>query len=97
MTDTLQDKIATTLHNKFSPLMLEIINESHYHVGHREAGQAVNSHFRIRIASAELEGLSRVKQHQAIYRALDPWMHNNPIHALAIEVLATTSSTQNTE
>lgn len=71
----------------FAPTVLEIMDESHKHAGHREAGSAHETHFRLVIASEALQGQPRVRQHQAIYRAIDPLM-NNPIHALAIKVVA---------
>lgn len=40
-------------------------------------------HYQATIVSAAFEGLSRVKQHQAVYRALGELM-KGPIHALAL-------------
>ncbi len=67
--------------------MLEIVNESALHAGHTEAGGGGNTHFRIRIGSGALSGLSKVAQHRSIYKAVAALMPT-PIHALAIEVLA---------
>jgi len=41
-------------------------------------------HYRARIVSAAFQGLNRVQQHQAVYRALGDWM-SGPIHALALD------------
>ncbi|HEY6878704.1 MAG TPA: BolA family transcriptional regulator [Polyangiales bacterium] len=40
-------------------------------------------HYQLTIVSARFEGLSRVAQHQAVYRALGTLM-SGPIHALAL-------------
>jgi stress-induced morphogen len=40
-------------------------------------------HYQATIVSAKFEGLSRVAQHQAVYRALGDLM-KGPIHALAL-------------
>ena len=40
-------------------------------------------HYQATIVSAKFEGLSRVAQHQAVYRALGELM-KGPIHALAL-------------
>lgn len=40
-------------------------------------------HYQLIIVSAGFEGLSRIKQHQAVYRALSELM-KGPIHALAL-------------
>ncbi len=84
MTASLTDKLYDRLKQSFSPSHLEVIDESHHHAGHAEAGDGKNTHFRIIITSDAL-GNTRVAQHKAIYAALDEWM-NNPIHALAIEI-----------
>ena len=67
-----------------SPLRLEIIDESEGHRGHggwREGGQ---THFRIRMASAQFAGLSPVARHRLVHRALGDIMPR--IHALALEL-----------
>lgn len=85
MTKTVADKLTDALQAAFSPGNLEVIDESHQHAGHREAGDGKETHFRVRITSDALAGKSRVMQHKAIYAVADPWM-NAPIHALAIEI-----------
>jgi stress-induced morphogen len=44
-------------------------------------------HYQATIVSAAFEGLSRVAQHQAVYRALGDLM-KGPIHALALNTSA---------
>ena len=87
MIDTTEDKLRFALQATFSPARLEIINESYLHAGHREAGNGADTHFRVRITSEALAGLSKVAQHRAIYQAAAAFMPV-PIHALAIEVLS---------
>jgi BolA protein len=82
MTDTIHAKLS----EKFSPLHLEVIDESashHGHAGWREGGE---THFRVRIATRDFDGLSRVAQHRAVMEALDDELKAS-VHALAIEVL----------
>lgn len=84
VTDTIRAKLA----EQFSPLHLEVIDESQLHHGHagwREGGQ---THFRVRIATRNFDGMSRVAQHRAIMQALEAEL-NDGVHALAIEVLPT--------
>ena len=64
------------------PLQLEVINESHLHVGH--AAAQGGCHFRVRIACTQFQGLGTLARHRLVYdcvRDLMPY----PIHALAIE------------
>ena len=82
MTDTIHARLT----EKFSPLHLEVIDESashHGHAGWREGGE---THFRVRIATRNFDGMSRVAQHRAVMAALDAELKAG-VHALAIEVL----------
>ncbi|MDO5643234.1 MAG: BolA family protein [Paracoccus sp. (in: a-proteobacteria)] len=68
-----------------SPVLLEIIDESHQHHGHsgwREGGQ---THFRIRIQAPALTPLSRIARHRLIHDTLGDILPR--IHALAIEII----------
>jgi BolA family transcriptional regulator, general stress-responsive regulator len=81
----IMNRIEVLLREKLAIEHLQIIDESYQHAGHMEAGAAQHTHFRLKIASSDLGGISRVAQHRAIYSALAPLI-NNPIHALAIEI-----------
>lgn len=66
------------------PIRLEILDESESHRGHagwRDGGQ---SHFRIRMASAQFSGLSRVARHRLVHHTLGDIVPR--IHALALEL-----------
>ena len=67
------------------PSYLDVIDESHLHVGHPGA-QSGMSHIRIKISSKALENLSKIKQHQCIYKALGTMMQTD-LHAVAIEII----------
>lgn len=67
------------------PIHLEVIDESHLHIGHAGA-QSGLSHIRIKISSHKFTGLSRLKQHQKIYQALGEMMITD-FHAVAIEIM----------
>jgi len=68
---------------EFSPLQLDIVDESHKHAGHAGARDG-RGHFRVRILAAAFAGLSPVKRHQRVYAALGTMMQTD-IHALALE------------
>lgn len=62
---------------------VEVIDESHLHVGHvgaREGG----GHYRALIVSARFEGMNRVKSQQLVYSTLGDWM-GKEIHALSMQ------------
>ncbi len=82
MKNIIEKKIKTAL----SPEKLEVIDESHQHVGHGGWREGGNTHFRIKIKAATLNNKTRVAQHQAIMRLLKDEFDNG-LHALAIDVL----------
>lgn len=68
---------------EFSPLQLDIVDESHKHAGHAGARDG-RGHFRVRILAAAFAGLSPVKRHQRVYAVLGTMMQTD-IHALVLE------------
>lgn len=82
------DAARAQLEAAFSPTLLEVIDESHKHAGHAgRQGLSLDdvSHLRVRIASEQFAGKSRVAVHRAINAALKP-SFDAGLHALAIEV-----------
>jgi len=75
----LEASIREKLTMGFAPEHLEVINESHMH----NVPPGSESHFKIILVSADLEPMSRVARHQAIYRALQEERASG-VHALAI-------------
>ena len=67
------------------PTHLDVIDESHLHIGHPGA-QTGMSHIRIKIASKQLEGLSKLMQHKKVYQILGSLMKTD-LHAVAIEII----------
>ena len=82
MTDTIHAKLT----ERFAPLRLEVIDESQSHHGHAGWREGGETHFRVRIATRNFDGMSRVAQHRAVMDALDAELKSR-VHALAIEVL----------
>jgi BolA family transcriptional regulator, general stress-responsive regulator len=82
MTDTIRAKLT----DAFAPSHLEVIDESERHHGHSGWREGGETHFRVRIATRNLAGMSRVAQHRAINAALEKEL-TTTVHALAIEVL----------
>jgi BolA family transcriptional regulator, general stress-responsive regulator len=81
-----RDTITAKLTSKFAPAFLDVIDESSLHHGHAGWREGGETHFRVRIATRHFDGMSRVAQHRAVNETLAELM-DNPIHALAIEVL----------
>jgi BolA protein len=66
----------------FAPDVLEVIDDSHKHVGHAGARDG-RGHFRVEIRSEVFAGLSSLARHRAVYTALGDMMATD-IHALSI-------------
>ena len=62
---------------------LEIVDESHLHVGHAGAASG-GGHFQVVITAKDFSGLSKLARHRLIYEALGDAMKTD-IHALSIK------------
>ena len=81
-----ESTIFKKLSDNFSPTHLEVINESHKHIGHSQSPNSGNSHFLIIITSDKLQGMSRLAGQRKIYKVLEKEMKNQ-IHALQIKIV----------
>lgn len=75
------------LTDAFSPVRLELVDDSHRHAGHAGAREGGESHFNLVIVAAIFEGLSRVERQRRINHALAEEL-KGPVHALSIRALA---------
>jgi len=75
------EKLAAT----FQPVLLEVIDDSHKHIGHTGHGGA--GHFTVNIVAAAFAGQALVNKHRLIYTALQELM-GPEIHALSINAKA---------
>ena len=80
------DIMREKLNKEFSPEILELSDDSHLHAGHAGHDGTGESHFSLTIRSGKLNDISRVKQHQLIYKCLSDEI-SSKIHALAIQVV----------
>jgi len=86
------EALRVQLDRLLSPSHLEVIDESAAHAGHAGAnGTGHGTHFRVRVASPRMVGLSRVAAHRLVYDALQNFLDAG-LHALAIEILPNPSS-----
>ena len=83
---SVRDTIEQKLSEKFAPSHLEVIDESSRHQGHAGWREGGETHFRVRIATAQLAGKTRLAQHRAVMDELSAELKGG-VHALAIEIL----------
>ncbi len=67
----------------FPEAAIEVIDESHLHVGHAGAAGGAG-HYRVAIRSARFAGKLPVARHRLVYDCLQDWMPQR-IHALTID------------
>ncbi len=65
--------------------LIEIIDESHLHIGHAGAA-AGGGHFAVKVISDKFSNRSILERHRMIYQAVDDLMPSE-IHALSIQAL----------
>lgn len=76
---TIQQSIERKLQAGFSPVHLEVVNESFMH----NVPEGAESHFKVVIVSDEFGGKRLIGRHRAVNQILADELANN-IHALAI-------------
>ena len=89
MTENRIAAIRARLEASFAPVELDVIDESHLHIGHPGARDG-RGHFKVRIVSSSFAGVPPIERHRMIYEALDEMMSSD-IHALSVTATAPTS------
>jgi BolA protein len=82
-----RDLITNKLSKAFAPQSLDVIDESHQHVGHAGHRPGGETHFRVTIVSDAFRGKSRVERHRMINATLAAELGGG-VHALAIHASA---------
>jgi BolA family transcriptional regulator, general stress-responsive regulator len=80
------EAIRSRLQAAFAPTELDVIDESHRHIGH-EGARDGRGHYRVKVVSTAFAGMTPVARHRAVYAALDDLMQTD-IHALSIQASA---------
>lgn len=83
---TVKDRIAERLERGLAAAQVEVVDESHKHAGHAGARLEGETHFRLRIVSADFAGKRSVERHRMVYDLLRPEIAAG-VHALAMTTL----------
>jgi BolA protein len=70
------------LQKSLAPLHMDLVDESHKHVGHAGARDG-RGHFALSIVSEHFTGLNLLQRHRCVYEALGEMMITD-IHALSV-------------
>ena len=83
MTEHRLAEIRRRIEVALSPTALEIVDESHKHVGHAGARDG-RGHFAVKVTSERFTDLRPLQRHKLVYEAVGDLMDTD-IHALSIE------------
>lgn len=86
MSDDRVARIEAILREEFSPIKLQIKDQSHLHAGHAGA-QDGRGHYEVTIVANAFAGQRPIARHRMIYDALGSLMETD-IHALRINALS---------
>ena len=79
--------ITQKLNQAFTPIHLDVIDESQQHAGHSGARPDGESHFRVKIVAETFRGKSRIERHRMVNAVLAELLRER-VHALAIQASA---------
>jgi len=82
-----REAIARKLTETFTPLSLEVLDESHRHEGHAGHRPGGETHFKVYIVADAFQGKSRLARHRMINETLAGELKSG-VHALAIHAAA---------
>ncbi|TAH32749.1 MAG: BolA family transcriptional regulator [Alphaproteobacteria bacterium] len=80
------DRMRQILETAFQPSLLNLIDDSMKHQGHRGWREGGETHYNLEIKAESLSRLPRVQAQQAIYRVLKSEFETG-LHALSIRVI----------
>ena len=81
------DTIRRKLTERLAPTRLEVVDQSHLHIGHEGARPGGETHFAVTIASPSFIGQSRVARQRLVYDILADELATR-VHALSLTTLA---------
>jgi len=78
-------RIRAIIESAFEPAVVEVVDESHRHVGHAGARPEGETHYQLRVVSAAFAGMSRVARSRAVHAALAAEFRTG-LHALSLSL-----------
>ena len=80
---SIKDRIRIRLQQALDPVRLDVVDESHRHIGHAGYREGGETHFRVEVVSQAFAGKSRLDRHRVINGLLTEELQER-VHALAI-------------
>jgi BolA protein len=80
---TRQERLHAALTVAFSPIDLQVVDDSAQHAGHSGASAAGETHFTVRMVSARFTGQTRIARSRAVHEAVASELESG-LHALSL-------------
>lgn len=77
-------RMSQKLQSALRPTVLNLVDESHLHVGHKESPGLPETHFNLEIVAEAFEGLSMLQRHRKVYKILADEIEER-VHALSLK------------
>ncbi len=82
----MRNRIISTIEKTLKPEFLQVINNSHLHLGHIENDESGETHFLIEIKSEDLKKMTKLQAHRKINELVKDEFEKG-LHALEIKML----------
>lgn len=83
---TRADRIRQALEGAFPPARVQVVDDSHHHIGHAGARPEGETHYSVLVVSPAFTGMSRVARSRAVHAALEKEFGTG-LHALSLRLL----------
>ncbi|HEX7390205.1 MAG TPA: BolA family protein [Acidiphilium sp.] len=81
------ERIRSSLAATFTPVALEVVDDSARHEGHAGAAPGGGTHYNVRLVSPHFAGMNRVARSRAVHEALKAEFDAG-LHALSLDLKA---------
>lgn len=83
---TRADRIRQALEGAFPPARVQVVDDSHHHIGHAGARPEGETHYSVLVVSPAFAGMSRVARSRAAHAVLEKEFGTG-LHALSLRLL----------
>ena len=84
---TREERLRAALMLAFSPISLDVIDDSSSHAGHAGAAEGGETHYTVRMVSERFAGQSKVARSRAVHELLGAEFRNG-LHAISLTLRA---------
>ncbi len=83
----IEEYIRKQITEHLNPSHLEVVNESHLHIGHAGDDGSGQTHFKVVVVSGKFDGMQTLQRHRLVNDIVSD-SFNNGLHALSLDLKA---------